>query len=424
VTVIESCAPAAHRTSKAVDIAPLPHHAIRGAGAPGRPVGTAPAHPSRSGPSAARATDAALDGKLSRAHDALAAGRPVLVVDRPDGVGEATLVLAAENATATTMAILVRHGSGYVTVALPSQDCERLQLPAASRTVDAVDTAGLRVSVDAAQGVSTGISARDRARTARLLANPTTLPSDLTRPGHVVPRAVRDGGSLESPDRPEAAVDLLRAAALRPVAVLCDLVSERHSGQMARDDELAEFAETHAIPVIAASEVALQRRRNEPQVERAATTHLPTDAGPLLAVAYRGLRDGAEHLALLTGLPADPTYPGALPWQSLGPVHVHVECLRADVFGARDCGCAQRLEFALTQVARDRRGVVLYLRPPGRSALSCPTSDSDAAWRGQTGGDSEDEADGDVALLAEHVLRDLGRTPALAPTVRPPRQVA
>lgn len=350
-----------------------------------------------------------LDSRLSLAREALAAGRPVLVVDGPDGPGDATMVLAAEDVTASSMAFLVRHGSGYVTVALPSEDCDRLELPLASR---GDGTAGLRVSVDAAQGVTTGISARDRARTALLLADAATLPSDLTRPGHVVPRSVRDGGSTELPERPEAAVDLVRAAGRRPVAVLCDLVSERRPGEMAREEELVEFAQTHAIPVVAASEVAQHRRTNEPQVERAATTHLPTDAGPLAAVAYRGLRDGAEHLALLTGLPADPTYPGALPWYSLGPVHVHVECVRADVLGARDCGCAQRLHDALFRVARDRRGVVLYLRPPGRAALSCPESDPGVLQ------------DGDVALLAEHVLRDLGRSPVPAPTARLSHHVA
>lgn len=333
----------------------------------------------------------------------MAAGRPVLILGA-DRDGEGDLVVAAENITTEMMASLVRHGSGFVRVALTLDDCERLDLPPELHSAADCSEGSRRVAVDAADGVTTGISARDRARTARALADARAGADDFRRPGHVVAVAARPGGVLEREGPAEAAVDLARLAGLRPAGVLCGLVSERHPMEMARGDELMEFAAARGIPVIGVADLAGHRRRTEPRVERMASTQIPTDAGPLRAVAYRAVHSHAEHLALVPGLPADPTFPGALPWMSAGPVHVHVECVVGDALGSRRCGCAAALEDALDRVARDGRGVVVYLRQVGGSLMTCSASGD--ASRGSTSG--LERLDEESRAVANDILRDLG----------------
>lgn len=350
-----------------------------------------------------RSTERGAD--VSAALREMAAGRPVLVVGDDGRGGEADLVVAAESITTETMAFLVRHGSGFVHVALALDDCDRLDLPPelpASR-----DRSGgtRRVAVDVIDGVTTGISARDRARTARALADADTLPDAFSRPGHVVVQAARPGGVLERAGHTEAAVDLARLAGLRPAGVLCGLVSERRPTEMAYGDELLEFAAARGIPVLGVSDLADHRRRSEPRVERLATTRLPTDAGPLRVVAYRAVRGDAEHLALVPGQPIDPTFPGALPWMSAGPVHVHVECVLGDALGSRRCGCAASLQSALDRVARDGCGVVVYLRRTGGALTTCRASVETVSRRRTSGLELLDE---ESRAVADDILRDLG----------------
>lgn len=342
---------------------------------------------------------------VSAALTETAAGRPVLVVDdRGDG-GEAHLVVAAQSVTTEWMAFLVRHGSGFVRVALESADCDRLDLPPEVPAARDRSSGSRRVAVDAAHGTTTGISAADRARTARQLADAGAVADDFRRPGHVVTVAAGPSGLLEREGYPEAAVDLARMAGLRPAGVFCELVSERRPSEMAGGDELAKFAAATGIPLLRVADLAEHRRRTEPRVERMATTRLPTDAGPLRAVAYRAVRGGAEHLALLPGHPADPSFPGALPWVVAGPVHVHVECVVGDALGSHRCGCAAALEDALERVAREGRGVVVYLRATGASLMTCPRSGGASGRRGPSG---PEQVDGELRAVAEDILRDLG----------------
>jgi 3,4-dihydroxy 2-butanone 4-phosphate synthase / GTP cyclohydrolase II len=286
----------------------------------------------------------------------IAAGRPVVVVDGEDRENEGDLIVAADLVDTATMAFVVRHTSGFVCVALPEAECVRLDLPPLHHTnADGFGTA-YRVTVDAAEGVSTGISARDRATTARVLASAESTAGDLVRPGHVVPLAARAGGVLERTGHTEAAVDLTRLAGLRPAGVLCEIVSTRDPARMARRPELLDFAAEHGLVMITIEDLVAHRRRTECRVERVAATRLPTLSGAVRAVGYRGLPDGGEHVALVAG---DPAADGA---GVAVPVHVHVECLPGDVFGSLRCGCARRLDAALREVAIARRGIVLYLR--------------------------------------------------------------
>jgi 3,4-dihydroxy 2-butanone 4-phosphate synthase/GTP cyclohydrolase II len=308
---------------------------------------------------------------IEQALGEIAAGRPVVVVDGEDRENEGDLIVAADRITKATMAFVVRHTSGYVCVALPAEECERLGLPAAHHSnSDGFGTA-YRVSVDAAQGIGTGISGRDRAHTARLLATSSTLPGELTRPGHVVPLAARATGVLERAGHTEAAVDLTRLAGLRPAGVLCEVVSTREPGRMARRAELVDFASEHGLAMITIEDLIAYRRATETEVERVACVQLPTDAGAGHLVGYRDHPDQTEHVAFVAGDCSGPDV----------PVHVHAECVLGDVFGSRACRCAQRLDAALRGITAARRGVVVYVRSSTPSAL---------------------------APLLEHVARDLG----------------
>lgn len=283
---------------------------------------------------------------------AIAAGRPVIVVDDEDRENEGDLIFAAEKATPDLVAFTVRYTSGYICVALPGEDCDRLNLPPMYPAQDRLRTA-YTVTVDAKLGVSTGISAADRARTIKLLADPDATPSDFVRPGHVVPLRAKEGGVLRRPGHTEAAVDLARMAGLNPVGALCEIVSQKDEGEMARYDELVAFGEEHDLVVITIADLIAYRRRFEKQVVRVAEARIPTAHGPFVAVGYDSLLDGIEHIAMVRG--------------ELGDgedvlVRVHSECLTGDVFGSQRCDCGPQLDAALAAVAKEGRGVVLYVR--------------------------------------------------------------
>jgi 3,4-dihydroxy 2-butanone 4-phosphate synthase/GTP cyclohydrolase II len=281
--------------------------------------------------------------------DALRSGRPVLVTDDEDRENEGDVILAAATATTEWLAWTVRHTSGVVCAPMPDAVAERLALPPmVSRNEDPRGTA-YTVSVDARAGISTGISAADRTRTLRLLADPTTDVVDLSRPGHVFPLRAREGGVLQRAGHTEAAVDLCRLAGLEPVGVIAELVHD--DGSMMRLPAVLELGAEHDLPVITIAQLIDWRQRHD-RVEREARTRLPTAEGEFDMVGYRDLVTGAEHVALISPL----GHRGPAPL-----VRLHSECLTGDVFGSRRCDCGPQLERSLARVAAEG-GVVVYLR--------------------------------------------------------------
>jgi 3,4-dihydroxy 2-butanone 4-phosphate synthase/GTP cyclohydrolase II len=280
---------------------------------------------------------------------ALRHGRPVLVADDEERENEGDVILAAETLTTEWLAWTVRHTSGVVCAPMPAVLAERLGLPPmVVRNEDRRGTA-YTVSVDAQAGVSTGISAADRAHTLRLLADPSTTAADLARPGHVFPLRARDGGVLQRAGHTEAAVDLCRLAGLAPVGVIAELVHD--DGSMMRLPAVLELGAAHDLPVITIAQLIDWRQRHD-RVEREARTRLPTANGVFDMVGYRDLVTGAEHVALISPLGHD--HPTPL-------VRLHSECLTGDVFGSQRCDCGPQLELSLARVAAEG-GVVIYLR--------------------------------------------------------------
>jgi 3,4-dihydroxy 2-butanone 4-phosphate synthase / GTP cyclohydrolase II len=292
----------------------------------------------------------------------LRAGRPVLVVDDEHRENEGDVVLAAEHASAQWVAWTVRHSSGLLCAPMPDDVADRLRLPAMVRDNEDPRGTAYTVSVDARTGISTGISAADRARTLRLLADPTTAPDDLVRPGHVLPLRARPGGVLERAGHTEASVDLCRLAGLAPVAVIAELVHDE--GTMMRLPAVLALGEQHGLVTISIADLALWRLVNDDvgqagaglsargsRVRRVATTTLPTRHGTFTAHGFRDLLTGAEHVALVSGRPQSAD----------AVVRLHSECLTGDVLGSLRCDCGAQLDAALAQVA-EHGGVVLYLR--------------------------------------------------------------
>ncbi|MEW2517405.1 bifunctional 3,4-dihydroxy-2-butanone-4-phosphate synthase/GTP cyclohydrolase II [Actinacidiphila alni] len=296
--------------------------------------------------------DLALD-PVERAIADIAAGRPVVVVDDENRENEGDLIVAAEKITPEIVAFMMSECRGLICVPMEGSALDRLDLP---QMVDA-NTESMRtaftVSVDASaeHGVSTGISAADRATTIRLLAEPTAAATDFVRPGHVFPLRARAGGVLVRNGHTEAGIDLARLAGLRPAAAIVEIALE--DGTMARLPQLVPFARKHGLTIISIEDLIAYRRSSEPTVRREAETTLPTAFGDFRAFGYRSTTDGVEHIALVAGDIGDGT--DVL-------VRVHSECLTGDVFGSQRCDCGPQLQTALRRVAEEGRGVVLYLR--------------------------------------------------------------
>ncbi len=288
---------------------------------------------------------------IERAVKDIAAGRAVIVVDDEDRENEGDLIFAAQHATPELLAFMRRWTSGYICAPITGEEADRLDLPPQYHSNQDRRGTAYTVTVDAREGIGTGISAADRAHTIRLLADPATTASDLSRPGHVVPLRARAGGVLRRPGHTEAAIDLAVLAGLHPAGVLCEMVND--DGTMMRMPDLERFAEEHDLALISIADLIAYRRRHEQQVERVVETRLPTEHGVFTAVGYRAHTDGAEHVALVHGDLGD----GA---DVL--VRVHSECLTGDVFGSVRCDCGPQLDAALRRVAEAGRGVVLYMR--------------------------------------------------------------
>lgn len=298
---------------------------------------------------------------VERAIAEIAAGKAVVVVDDEDRENEGDLIFAAELATPELMAFMVRHSSGYVCVGMDSADCDRLGLPPMVARNEDVRGTAYTVTVDAAEGVDTGISATDRARTVRLLADPTSTVATFNRPGHVVPLRAKRGGVLVRQGHTEAAVDLARAANLAPAGALCEIVSEEDPTTMARLPELRRFADEHNLALISIEQLQDWRRHHTQTLERAVETRLPTVHGEFRAIGYVNIIDGTEHVALVKG-DVSTGSTGNTATEEPVPVRVHSECLTGDVFGSRRCDCGDQLSAALDYIEAKGRGVVIYLR--------------------------------------------------------------
>src|ERR1700722_3954799 len=295
---------------------------------------------------------------VERAIADIAAGRAVVVVDDADRENEGDIIFAASKATPELLAFTIRHTSGVICVPMLDADLDRLQLPLMTSQNNERMRTAFTVSVDARDGVTTGISAADRCRTVRRLVDSATEPYELVRPGHIFPLRYMPGGVLRRPGHTEAAVDLARLAGLPAAGVLAEVVND--DGTMTRLPGLREFADQHGLPLISIAQLIEYRRHAERMVTRMVQTTVPNEYGQWQAVGYLNSVDGTEHLALVLGdISADTD--GQPACQDV-LVRMHSECLTGDVFGSERCDCGTQLNAAMAAIAAEGRGVVLYLR--------------------------------------------------------------
>ncbi|MCO5996581.1 bifunctional 3,4-dihydroxy-2-butanone-4-phosphate synthase/GTP cyclohydrolase II [Actinoallomurus rhizosphaericola] len=281
----------------------------------------------------------------------IAAGKAVVVVDDADRENEGDIIFAASKATPELVAFTIRYSSGVICVPMEGEDLDRLQIPLMTAHNHERMRTAYTVSVDARDGVTTGISATDRAHTIRTLADSATEPYELVRPGHIFPLRYRQGGVLRRRGHTEAAVDLARLAGLTPAGVLAEVVND--DGTMARLPQLEIFAKEHDLKLISIEQLVEYRKRTERMVERAAETRIPNRHGTWRAIGYSSHLDDGEHVALVYGDVGDGE--DVL-------VRAHSECLTGDVLGSERCDCGTQLDSAMAAIAAEGRGVVLYLR--------------------------------------------------------------
>ncbi|MBC8329198.1 MAG: bifunctional 3,4-dihydroxy-2-butanone-4-phosphate synthase/GTP cyclohydrolase II [Planctomycetes bacterium] len=294
-------------------------------------------------------------------------GRMVILVDDPRRENEGDLVLAAEKISPELINFMRKEGGGLICLALDGEICDTLGLrPQVADNTSRMGTAFLE-SVEAREGVTTGISAADRAHTILVAVDPSTRPADLARPGHIFPLRAREGGVLVRPGQTEGSVDLARLAGLRPAGVICEIMNE--DGTMSRLPDLERFAEKHGLRILTVEAMIEYRRRREKLIERAVDgVRLPTRYGDFTLHLYHSLTDQKDHVALTYGWAEPPDQPADKfpPLTQPVMVRVHSECLTGDLFGSLRCDCGQQLDAALLQIAEAGQGVLLYIRQEGR----------------------------------------------------------
>lgn len=294
--------------------------------------------------------------KIAAALDDIRAGKMVILVDDEDRENEGDLTMAAELVTPEAINFMATEGRGLICLSLTEERADYLDLPLmVSDNTSSFGTA-FTISIEARKGVSTGISAADRARTIQVALADESTAYDLARPGHVFPLRAQKGGVMVRTGQTEGSVDLARLAGLKPAGVICEIMNA--DGTMARMPQLIEFAEKHALKIVSIADLIAYRMRKELMVRRAAETILPTSyGGDFRAIVYENDVDTAQHVALIKG-EIDPAKPVL--------VRVHSECLTGDVFGSRRCDCADQLHASMMQVAQEGAGVILYMRQEGR----------------------------------------------------------
>ena len=293
---------------------------------------------------------------IEEALEDIAAGKMVILVDDEDRENEGDLCMAAEKVTAEAINFMAKYGRGLICLSLTPQRVEELKLPMMTDDNTSSFGTAFTVSIEAKRGVTTGISAHDRAVTILTAINPKSKSDDIARPGHVFPLRAKLGGVLQRAGQTEGSVDLSKLAGLHPSGVICEIMND--DGTMARMPQLLEFAKVHSLKVIAIKHLIQYRMRTESFVKRVATVHMPTKyGGDFTAVAYSNLVDQNIHIALVKGdiTPEDKVL-----------VRVHSECLTGDVFGSMRCDCGDQLHKAMGMIQKEGKGVILYMRQEGR----------------------------------------------------------
>ena len=292
---------------------------------------------------------------VERAVARIRAGGMVVMVDDEDRENEGDFVMAAEDVTADSVNFMAVNGRGLICVPMEGHDLDRLGMPMMVRHNTSPHSTAMTVAVDAAFGISTGISSADRAHTIRLLSETEANAENFVQPGHVFPLRYQEGGVLVRAGHTEGSIDLVRTAGKRAAAVVCEIMND--DGTMARRPQLEKIAEKHDIPIVSIADLIAYRLSRESFVRRVTETRLPTRWGQFKCVAYKSNVDPAEHVALVAGK-IDPEIPVL--------VRVHSECLTGDIFGSRRCDCGEQLDAAMSQIAAEGAGALVYMRQEGR----------------------------------------------------------